>query len=185
MRNIICISVILASTASVAQDMPDGCYQRIYSAEHLRDNPDQTVSELTMEFGQFSAFFDLDEDLQDTPVVRVEALMASIPSTTESGTAGRRFSSVLFCGQHRRHRLDPEWMQDGAVSCSGECDGGTFQVVSANETEMLIRTQGVRLTACGEMDGFAMLKDDQDGPTTYKLFAAPAESCAPGEDVIQ
>lgn len=71
----------------------------------------------------------------------------------------------------------PIWHQDGALACAVECDGGYFQIVSQTQDELIIRTDGIRLTDTGGCSGRVYIRDDTGRPTTYKLFAAPASVC--------
>ena len=162
--------------------MPTGCYQRTYSADHLAQNPGQTVSQLTISFGRLSDGQRVGEEAVDPVIAWVNALMAPTETTQQDGTAGRRFSEGLFCMPHEQHRLDADWVQDGGIICGVECDGGFFQVVSVNDEGMFIRTDGIRLSECGGSDAQVRMKDEGAGPTTYRLFPMPADICAGVED---
>ncbi len=182
MRNMICLSLICFGTFGFADEPTELCFHRQYTDQHLVNHPRQTVAELTISIDRFVPGQTYNWSNDDAPQAKISALMASTPLTEAADQVGERFGNVLMCATHTRHPNDADWVRPGALHCAVECDGGFFEVLSVDANELLIRTEGVRLTDRANCGGPARLKDDVDGPTTYKLFAAAPELCATMHD---
>lgn len=184
MRYIVCIAyaglcAFSASTAT-ADDFQTECYHRQYSAEHLSRNPGQNVKEVTVQFrtqdveGAYS-------EIVSISVADVRSLIADTAAMREIGAVDRWYENTLVCQVFPPHASDPEWYQEGAMTCGVECDGGYFQIASQTEDELIIRTDGIRLRDGDMCGGRIRMRDEGDGPTTYKLTAAPVSVCSPDE----
>lgn len=173
MRNIICISAILAVAPAFADDMPLGCYARTYDAAHLAAQPDQTVAALSIDF-----------DLSDNPSyprsAEVRARMADTARTRAEGSVGLVLENAGSC---RRYDAVQPWQSDdtqaGLPVCSADCDGGYFEILSATPDEMLIRGGMALLGAEGCGPASHLGDDNATGRTVYKLYAVSPEACKP------
>ncbi|QDC10216.1 hypothetical protein FHY55_13585 [Oceanicola sp. D3] len=173
MRSIICISAVLAAGVATAQEFEGECWARDYSAEHLASQPEQTVEKLRITFRPWE---------HGGNVAEIRATMADNAYTRVHGTAGKTYSNVLFCSPHEARSGWPGWMEDGVMTCQGECDGGFFQVVSLEPGALTIRTEGVAVsdgTGCGS----TLVADVTPGDgsryvlTDYLLESAPPGVC--------
>ncbi|MBS8228047.1 hypothetical protein [Vannielia litorea] len=172
MRSIIFTSALLAAGAATAQEFQGECWARDYSAAHLASQPEQTVAKLRVSFRQW----------EGSTVADIRATMADTAYTRADETAGKTYSNVLFCGPHQAGAGWPDWLEDGRMTCQGECDGGFFQVVSLEPGALTIRTQGVAVTD-GMGCGSTLVADVMPGDgnryvlTTYRLESAPPQVC--------
>ncbi len=172
MRNITCISLALYATSINAEDMPLGCFTRTYDTAHLAANPNQTVASLWIDFS-----------LSDSPgyprTAEVRAQMADAPSTRAAGSVGMFLGNGTGC---RRYDDVQPWQAESAQAglpvCSADCDGGYFEILSASDDQVVIRSPGLAIMGDDGCGPVASLRDDNDSDATiYKLFAAPPAMC--------
>lgn len=163
MRNSRALSIIftsvLAGTAAMAQTVPLGCFERIYSEAHLAAHPDQGVASLRLWIGHIPQFSD--EDVY----FWIEALMADQGQGARDGVAGEILGEGGLCHDQR-------------ANCFADGDGGSFDVVSAEDDMISIETAGMRLVGDnvdeGEMSG---LNEGLSGLTRYRLNRVPDTNC--------
>lgn len=167
MRFAVIVAALIGSPM-LAQEHPTGCYHRSYDTDHLAANPDQTVAALSVDFYTSESGLKL---------ANIEALVAKTPGTINDELDGKTFSNVAICGVHEAHPMDADWVRAGSIHCGIECDGGFFEVISVDAQTLVVRTDGLRLTSEDSCGGPFRMRDEGAGPTTYKLFAVPMDSC--------
>ncbi|SIN85575.1 hypothetical protein [Vannielia litorea] len=185
MRSTIFISALFIGALTLAgsagaQEFGGECYARDYSAEHLAKFPAQGVASVRVDFGQMGGAVE-----GEIGVAGLRAVMADTALTRQEGSAGETFSAFLICRKKPAEWDMGDWVSDGSVICSAECDGGFFMVERISADELVIRTEGVALEGEGEgCGGRAMLADFAPGDPTrhvltrFRLTRAPAEVCA-------
>ena len=131
-----------------------GCYARIYSAEHLLANPNQTVRQMTIRF----------TDEQDG-TAHVAVRFRDTPET---------FREMLFCWDP-----DPSRYGDAYLGCSVECDGGYFLARPRDADSILIETRGGFLVSgsCGDEGAIRRVTDRGAARTIFKLYEAADSAC--------
>jgi hypothetical protein len=110
------LAALPAAAQSIAQHFgtgADSCYQRAYSASHLAEHPGQRVEAI-----QLSHF---NED--STGMAAGEMLLRI--AVRLRGQAP--WQTLAFCVN-----------RNGKLACGIECDGGRFDVVSKNQSAILI-----------------------------------------------
>ncbi|MDO6590612.1 MULTISPECIES: hypothetical protein [Rhodobacterales] len=143
-------------------DLP--CFQRIYSAEHMADHPEQTVSELTF-------WFELIH-MGDYLAGNFKAQTADTPVTRETGLADQAFEDSMFCG-------DGQYPYPYQLSqCGLECGGTDVLIEYLTPDEILFHTKGISVNNFeGRCTSGVLQEGDDDSFTTYRLFLVPSEVC--------
>jgi hypothetical protein len=85
------------------------CLQRVYTKEHVANNPKQKLSELTIKLQEKSY---TDEYSKDTYTIKLAQLVA------RSTADGALYGNTAGCN----------FNADGSASCQIECDGGSFDL---------------------------------------------------------
>lgn len=150
-------SLVLALPAG-AQTVPDGCYMRTYSAEHLAANPAQVVEWITMFFAPISGGTDTS--------IRVRVQMANQGHAARDGVGGMMMTQDLSNFY-------------AAASYNVDGDGGSLQVTSVDASGLTFHTFGVFLSPGGDFfeDHTSTLSEGSNGPTTYRLYTAAPSAC--------
>ena len=151
-KKMLALALVLGAGPAMAQDVPPGCYERVYSADHLARHPAQVVAALRLKVGDWM-----------TEVAR-EGRIAVIPV----GGAGwpTALGQFLICGN-----------EAGAPLCQVECDGGAFEVVKWDASGMTFRT---RYMLVGEGEGCGGLLDLAEVPgqfTSYRVNRVADGQC--------
>ncbi|SLN27852.1 hypothetical protein [Roseisalinus antarcticus] len=166
MRNTIFTSLavlaLAAGGAAQAQDRPEGCYARAYSAEHLAAHPDQVVAGITVGF-----YFDEPHDDFYTEVI---AQMANQGHAAKDGFGGRELSQIATCFQDN----------DGWY-CSVDCDGGVIHIDGFDDESLQVHTSGFTIGPADGCGGTTTLAEIPGEATTYRLFRAAPEICESNE----
>lgn len=116
----------------------NSCYKRIYSSEHLRTHPDQTVK--SIEFRHFPKLWGtygadgkvrFDEKKRDVYFAIAVRFRRSSETFEESGVCSRK---------------------NGVLRCGIECDGGGFELKARKDGRLLLKTgsYGFRVVRRGE-----------------------------------
>jgi len=153
MKRFILGCVLAAATAGSAQ--AGTCYQRIYKAEHLRENPDQTVTYLAISFER--------------------GVEITAHSRVRFRDSGRDWATSLFCWQP-----DPARYGNAMLGCSVECDGGYFLVRERGDDAILVTTKGgwvVGPGGCGSDGAIRHVTDQGAAKTVFKLFRTDESNC--------
>jgi len=151
--------------ATPALALPEGCFERAYTAEHLAADPGQTVSRLTVGILHNADGEHLIGEAAVSAVFRDE---------------GTRYDQYLVCWEP-----GPEdaGAPAGAIACGVECDGGRFYAWEKDAERILLRTQGFLVSGdCsepGEDAPMRAVKDDGPGETTFLLNRVDPALCRP------
>jgi hypothetical protein len=153
----ICISTIFAGPVT-AQAVPNGCYARFYTAEHLAANPDQVVDWITMRFTP-------DAEVRATNL-ELQVEMANQGHAARDGVGGMVMTQLL--GNH-----------SNATTFQVDGDGGSLQIISLEGGNLTVQTGGVFLSPGGDFfeEQNSSLSEHTGGPTTYLLRAAEPSVC--------
>lgn len=156
---------LLISEAAVAEQVltqnfgkDDSCYARQYSAEHMAENPDQTVS--FIKFGHFPSWFEARGILQDA---------STVPFTIEVNFKNDN-QNYMNGGECRPH--------DDDLKCQIECDGGGFVLKHKDADSILLYTrpeQGFAVAGCDGND-YRSVTDKTDDKI-FLLRRLPAAQC--------
>ncbi|WP_370208928.1 hypothetical protein [Pararhodobacter marinus] len=150
------LASVAASTPALAETLPQGCFAREYSAQHLAEHPGQGVAALRLWF-----FHESDDPASSAALV--EARMADQGQGARDGVGGEVLTQYALCDA------------DGA--CFVECDGGTFETQRLPDGDLHLTT---RFFALGEGDACGGGSDLAERPgeeTRYRLSAAAPEIC--------
>ncbi len=154
------IRTTLAAAALLAAAQPafageQKCYRRVYDAAHMASQPKQSVTTLEVIF---------DDEIWNDLVAVVTVVFRGSPNV---------YGNTLGC--YPGQQGDP----DGAVRCSVDCDGGTFLAWPSGGDAILLKTDGFIVEGgCGEEGEPRFVRDDTDGPTTFKLYEVDAATCS-------
>jgi hypothetical protein len=143
------------------------CYARTYDAEHLKQHPNQKITELVL----FLRYITLSEE------------DATLISTENGGTEKQyfRYDFTLAAKTKEHDRMlyaSGDCASAEGIGCGIDCDGGGIEIESApgKPDELLVRLERIRMTlGCGEgadvdLEGGA---DDK----VFKLTKAPRQLC--------
>ncbi|SMX47577.1 hypothetical protein MAA8898_03694 [Maliponia aquimaris] len=133
---VLALTAVLAGQG-VAEEIRAGCYQRIYSDQHLRDNPDQVVWQMRLKVGNGLAAGEREAVM--------EVIAANQGHARRDDNNGRVFTQGLIC-------LDDA----GTARCQVECDGGGFEVTRQDGDGLTFATDYLMV---GEGDGCGGVMD--------------------------
>lgn len=163
MRNITYIKAALFAVCASAgfAEMPEpGCYERVYSAQHLKAHPEQVVSAIRMRVF----------DQANERLVNMEVLFANQGHVKRAGLGEQVLTQQLFCQSSNR--------EGGRDFCAVDCDGGAFEVVRQDADGIAIRTEYLTIgdteSGCG---GAINMAEKPDQPVTYVLNHAGPKLC--------
>lgn len=137
-----------------------GCYERVYSEQHLAGQPDQVVSELRLYLTSSES-----ENLEWT--AGMEVISANQGHAARDGLGEQRFTQFLIC-----------WEDGGRRGCSVECDGGSLVITKDTHDELKFRTDYLMVGDAAECGGSLDLAEKVGKAVTYKLNRAPDHHCA-------
>ena len=142
--------------ALAGQALSESCYTRTYSAEHLRQNPDQTVRQLAIRFTESNGehYASVRVLFRDTDRVYTEGLVCWQPKAGEHGNA--------------------------FIGCAIECDGGYFTARHRGSDAILVETGFgfVVSGGCGDDDeDLRWVKDRGASKTVFKLYETALATC--------
>lgn len=140
----------LMAGPALGADIGEGCYQRIYSDQHLKDNPDQVVWQMRLKVGSGLAAGEREAVM--------EVIAANQGHARRDDNNGRVFTQILICADDA-----------GTARCQVECDGGGFVVVRQDGDGLTFATDYLMV---GEGDGCGGVMDlaEKEGVTVrYRL----------------
>ncbi|SMY08579.1 hypothetical protein [Flavimaricola marinus] len=158
MRNIICISLMLATPAAAQPLFDPSCYARDYSPEHLASQPDQIVDEFLLQFSHDTKY--------DQTFAWISVELTDQGHVAGTPLAGQTLDQGLIC-----------WVDDVTAGCSVECDGGWFEVTRNDGNILELRTDYLLV---GDTEGCGGAVDLSEGPgrtTTYRLMRVANAIC--------
>lgn len=137
------------------QVLADTCYERSYSAAHLKKNPNQTVREIAIRFTAAHG--------ERYAGVRVVFRGDDRP-----------YTNGLICWTP-----EPADHGDAFIGCSVECDGGAFVARRRGDDAILVETAGFLVSGDCDADEGALRRVEDEGAakTVYKLYATPLADC--------
>jgi len=144
-------------SAVAADGLRPGCYHRDYSAEHLRQHPEQVVDEITM---------GVERDEQGNLIARLKVATADQGHAGQNGLGNRIFMQSLIC-----------FDQNGQMVCAVECDGGLFSVTRQTEDAVTIKTKYLMVGDAEACGGTLDLAERPMIPVKYKLDLVPDAAC--------
>jgi len=152
------LMALTTATPVLAQNVPSsGCYERIYSAAHLANNPNQGVESIRLK---------IENDPAEPYVgVFVAALMSTQGQARRDNVAGQVLDQGLFCPR------------DGSGECFVECDGGSLEITDQSSSSLTFRTGGLRIGDLDGCGGQSSLAEPGGGFTTYRLNAVAPALC--------
>jgi len=153
-----CLLSLIAGPA-LAQDVLPGCYQRVYTAQHLANHPEQVVSAVTLWVGDWY-----------TEVARsaqIEVIPADQGHAAGAGFQGQVLQQMLFCGN-----------EAGEARCAVECDGGGFDVIRQDASGMTFRTDYMLVGTGGACGGVMDMAERPNEGVSYRLPRVDEAVCA-------
>lgn len=155
----IALAALALPAAAAAQAVPNGCYSRTYSAEHLAANPEQVVEWITL------AFYP-EDNLSGQVQTRLRVRLADQGHAARDGVGGMVMMQFLS-----------NFVQPDAFHVDG--DGGSLRITQLDAAGLIFETGGLFISPGG--DFFEKDRSNlSEGPgrlTTYRLDAAPLNAC--------
>lgn len=140
-----------------AQTVPDGCFMREYTQDHLDRNPNQVVRRISILFAPHDQLVSAE----------IEVLMADQGHAARDGFGDMRMS---------------EWAANfnGPMKFGIECDGGGFEVIAQDADGLTIETGYVRvaLDGCSGDNTSTTLAEVEGELTRYRLERREVAACA-------
>lgn len=160
MRSTIFTSVIALIASPVFADQPDlGCYERVYSADHLKSHPEQVVSAIRMLVFDHKEYADR--------IASMEVLFANQGHVRAAGMGEQLLRQSLFCGQN----------SSGEGWCSVECDGGGFTVTKQDNSGITFRTDYLMVGDTEGCGGTIDMAEIPGKPVLYRLNRTSEAVC--------
>lgn len=162
MGRLLSLAIALMAQPVAAQDLPQGCWARDYSAAHLRDNPAQNVASIRLNFLRAT------EGSGGIPVMEVMVRLADQGLARSMGMGGAVLTQTAYC-----HPDGTAW------TCGVECDGGQMRI-KAPEGDTLDVTTDYFLVGQTEGCGGVFDLAERMRATTYRVKKAAASACLGG-----
>lgn len=150
--------LILCAGGVSAADILPGCYQRIYSNDHLLGHPEQVVWQIRLRVGDW-----LTEVSREG---KLEVIAANQGHARLNDMQGRVLMQSLYCGTEARSDL-----------CQAECDGGALEVTRNDGDGMTFRTRYLMVGEEG-CEGTMDLAEVQDQWVNYRLYRVDDSVCS-------
>jgi hypothetical protein len=157
-RGVLVALALVAGTAG-AQEFPPGCYERVYTADHLARHPEQKVSALRFFIGDWMTEHARFGRLAVIPVGQRARAGAPWPSA---------LIQSLICGN-----------EAGEERCEATCDAGALEVTRWDGGGLTFRTR--YLMVGGDVAGCGGLLDMAERPGTwvsYRVYRVGDATCA-------
>jgi hypothetical protein len=143
------------------------CFARTYDAEHLKQHPEQKVTELLL----FIRYISLRED------------EAHLVATDDGGTVKQYFNYDFTLAAKVKDRNQTLYASGDCTSgegigCGVDCDGGGIELepIAGKPDELLVRLERIRMTlGCGEGQEVELEGGTDD--RLFKLTKAPRPLC--------
>lgn len=151
-------AVLSAALPAAAEDIRPGCYQRVYSDQHLWDHPAQVVKSVRLRVGDWM-----------TEVAReatIEVVPANQGHVRGQPWVGARLQQFLICGT-----------ETGAPFCQVECDGGRMEVTKQDGQGMVFRTRYMVVGNTSECGGVMDMAEVRGAYTSYRLYRVADSDC--------
>lgn len=149
--------VALAAAPALADGPPPGCYDRSYTAEHLRKAPEQFVARIRLWLGPNGD----GSHVQG----RLSLWTANQGHARRDGQGNQRFDSMVFCST-----------RDGQDVCGIECDGGGGRITVTGETLELTTSQ-MWIGEIEDCGGAIDLAERPGVPVTYRMARVADANC--------
>lgn len=152
--------LVLTLATPAATEPTFGCYERVYSDQHLAGQPDQVVRELRLYLTSSES-----ENMQWT--AGMEVISANQGHAARDGLGAQRFTQFLIC-----------WEDDGRRGCSVECDGGSLMITKDDANGLTFRTDYLMVGDTGECGGALDLAEKVGQAVSYRLSRVAEHTCA-------
>ena len=154
------LAAVMALPVQAQSAPPEGCYERVYSQEHLAKNPDQVVAQIVVKFGQNAG----------DRIAEMSVLTANQGHVQASGNGGQLLAQYLYCMAPGAG--DKNWI------CSVECDGGIMDILQSDAKTLLFRTDYLLVGESDECGGPVDLAEKPYQNVTYKLLRVADSQCS-------
>ncbi len=155
---LILAAALIAATPVAAEEIPRGCFHRLYTDKHLANHPAQIVRELTL------AVYDAPES--DDIWADMVAVLADQGRMTGSHNVGKPLDQVLNC-----------WSKGARHQCAVDCDGGSFRFTRITPDSITIETSYLTIGPAEECGGSENMVEVLGEPVRYRLSRVDAKHC--------
>ncbi|MDV7145005.1 hypothetical protein R3X27_20185 [Tropicimonas sp. TH_r6] len=156
--------------AATAGNVPEGCFARAYSDDHLARVPEQSVV-------QMLALVEPDPTERMDAQVFLKVLFREGGLGAENVTPGLWYGQTVFCRQEGGP-TPPGWARTGDLTCFAECDGGAVQIADFDGQTLALRTGGLFVDeAGGECEGNAFLAPEGQESVIFRLHSVDLNFC--------
>lgn len=142
------LSVMALPVSGQAQDIRQGCYERIYSDAHMKKQPDQVVWQIRLKVGSGPA--------------QLEVVAANQGHARINDMHGRALTQDLFCT---------------GGTCRAECDAGGLELVRQSSEGLTFRTRYLIAAPAGCEDGLDLAEKPGQW-VSYRLNRVPNSICS-------
>lgn len=150
--------LVLWAGAVSAADIRPGCYERVYSDDHLRSHPEQVVWQIRLKVGDWFS--------EVSRAGRLEVIAANQGHARQNDMMGRVLVQTLYCGTEAR----------GDV-CRAECDAGQLEVTKQDSAGLTFRTRYL-MAGEGGCGGGLDLAELPNQWVSYRLNRVSDSVCA-------
>ncbi|CUH77859.1 hypothetical protein [Tropicibacter naphthalenivorans] len=157
-KNLLALALCFWGGALAAEDIRPGCYERVYTEDHLRSHPEQVVWQIRLKVGDW--FTEVSRE------GKLEVVAANQGHARSNDMMGRVLEQSLYCGTETR----------GDV-CQAECDAGRLEVIKQDSSGMIFRTRFLLVGEDG-CDGLMDLAEVRDQWVSYRLNRVSASVCS-------
>jgi len=157
--NTLALCTVMALPADAQSALPQGCYVRDYSAEHLAKNPNQVVDRISVSFRQNAG----------DKVAQMSVLTADQGHAGADGHGGQLFAQYLYCFAGNGGAKN--W------TCSVECDGGSMEITRVDGKILEFRTDYLLVGEIDECGGAVDLAEVVGQRVIYRLNRVADSQC--------
>ncbi len=146
------------AVAAVAQSGPEpGCFNRVYSVQHLKSQPDQVVEAMRLKI----------YDQGGGRYARMIVLFANQGHVRRNGQGGQVMDQFLLCFDNA----------GGTPGCAVECDGGSFRITRQDKSGLTFQTDYLMVGETNDCGGVIDLAEIPGRAVKYRLNRVAPQVC--------
>ncbi len=167
------LALCFLATGASAGNVPEGCFARAYSDDHMAKVPEQSVVQMLALVEPYPT------ELTEAQIF-LKVLFREGGQGAVNVVPGTWYKQVLFCWDGPRDKAAPlaGWVTPDALTCYAECDGGMMQIARWDGSKLDLRTSGLFVDEDGgECEGNAFLAPEGQEAVTFRLHPVDLNFC--------